>query len=307
MKNTIYLLFVLLFTSCASFQVSTLNYDPIYGPDGTEIKVDTIDNEWELARKFRTDFRFRYDFARYAMNQPYSWYFSNRMFNRNNFYNSYSRFDMFHNSSQFWMNWAFDYPFNNFGYNWRDPFGFNNYYSSWNNYGMYGYGNYHNWNNGPWGNNGYNAVWNRSRENVSYNRGRRGSNNVTTNSNRTIQNNIIVNRNKPRIITGTTGNTLNLDNVDEIVKVIRGNKNNIRIYNNPNNVPPVIIRNNNNNNKPVRNYNRPPTNSNNNNSRPIRTYTPPSRSSSPPVIRSNSSSTNRSSTSVSRSGRGTKN
>ena len=179
MRNILYLLFVLLFTSCGTtYHLSTLNYDPIYGPDGTEIKVDTIDNEFQLARKFRTDFRFRYDFATYASNQPYSWYFSNRMFNRYSFYNPYSRFDMFHNSSQFWFDWAFNYPYNNFGYNWRDPFGFNNYYSRWNNYGMYGYGygyGYNSWNNGPWNNNGYNVVWNRSRENVSYNVGRRGS------------------------------------------------------------------------------------------------------------------------------------
>ena len=41
MRNILYLLFVLLFTSCGTtYHLSTLNYDPIYGPDGTEIKVD---------------------------------------------------------------------------------------------------------------------------------------------------------------------------------------------------------------------------------------------------------------------------
>ena len=123
MRNILYLLFVILFTSCGTtYQLSTLNYDPIYGPDGTEIKIDTIDNEWELQRKLRKDFNFRWDFATYASNQPYSWYFSNRMFNRYSFYNPYSRFDMYMNSHNFWFDWAFNYPFNNFGYNWRDPY-----------------------------------------------------------------------------------------------------------------------------------------------------------------------------------------
>ena len=192
MRHLIYILWVLLLTSCGTtYHLSTLNYDPIYGPDGTEIKVDTIDSEWDLQRKLRTDFNFRWDFATYASNQPYSWYFSNRMFHRYSFYNPYSRFDMYMNSHNFWFDWAFNYPFNNFGYNWRDPYGINNYYSRWNSWGMYGYGwnnygygygyGYNNWYNGPWNNNGYNAVWNSSRENtmISYNRGRRGSNNVS--------------------------------------------------------------------------------------------------------------------------------
>jgi len=121
---------------------------------------------------------------------------------------------------------------------------------------------------------------NRNRTNTAYVVGRRGSNNVITNSNRTIQNNIIVNRNKPRVI----DKDVVIDKA--LIKLKRGN-NNIRVYENPNNVPnKIIIRNN--NSKPVRNYNRPPNNSNNNirnnNTRPSRTYTPPSRSSSPPVI-----------------------
>ena len=210
----------LMYSCSSSFYLSTMHHDPIYGPEEvvltlpSDTKIDTIDSEWALHRKLRKDFNFRWDFATYASNQPYSWYFSNRMFNRYSFYNPYSRFDMYMNSHNFWFDWAFNYPFNNFGYNWRDPYGINNYYSRWNSWGMYGYGwnnygyGYNNWYNGPWNNNGYNAVWNSSRENtmISYNRGRRGSNNVSDGTNSNIQNNIIVNRNKPRRITNNDDN-----------------------------------------------------------------------------------------------------
>jgi len=287
MRHLVYIIFVLLLTtSCASFQLTTLNHDPMY-PD--EMKVDVIDNEFQLARKFRTDDRFRWDFAQYAMRQDLRWnydfYFNNRMY-RSAFA---SPFDFYWNSHNYWWNWASNYQFN---------YGFNH----WNRFGFYGngygyYGNY--WNNGyyngwygnGWGNrqrmNDY--AWNnRDRGNVSYNIGRRGSNNVV--SNRTIENRIIVNRNNPRIVN-------NPDEVidKELIKLKRNNTN-IRIYTNPNNVPPVIIRNN--NSRPIRVYNRIENNSNNNinrnnnNSRPIRTYTPPPRSSSPPVIKTTPSRTN---------------
>ncbi len=85
MRHLIYILWVLLLTSCGTtYQISTLNYDPIYGPDGTEIKVDVVENEFELARKFRTDDKFRWDFAQFAMKQDLRWnydfYFNNRMY-----------------------------------------------------------------------------------------------------------------------------------------------------------------------------------------------------------------------------------
>ena len=85
MRHLIYILWVLLLTSCGTtYQISTLNYDPIYGPDGTEIKVDVVENEFELARKFRTDDKFRWDFAQFAMKQDLRWnydfYWNNRMY-----------------------------------------------------------------------------------------------------------------------------------------------------------------------------------------------------------------------------------
>ena len=56
MRHLIYILWVLLLTSCGTtYQLSTLNYDPIYGSDGTEIKIDTIDSERDVQRKLRKD------------------------------------------------------------------------------------------------------------------------------------------------------------------------------------------------------------------------------------------------------------
>ena len=74
-----------------------------------------------------------------------------------------------------WNDWVWGYPF--FQSHMWSPFRYDrwgyNYYG-WNNYGWNGYNN---WHNGPWHNSGYNAVWNRSRENnVAYHTGRRGSN-----------------------------------------------------------------------------------------------------------------------------------
>ena len=41
--------------SCASLQISTLHYDPIYGPDNNEIKVDVLTTDWDVFRKFEID------------------------------------------------------------------------------------------------------------------------------------------------------------------------------------------------------------------------------------------------------------
>ena len=140
MRHLIYILWVLLLTSCGTtYQISTLNYDPIYGPDDTEIEVDVIDNEFELARKFRTDDKFRWDFAQYAMNQDLRWsydfYWNNRMY-RSPFA---SPFDFYWNSHQYWWNWSFNYPFN-YGFNHWDRFGFYGYGSSFGYYGFNRYG-----------------------------------------------------------------------------------------------------------------------------------------------------------------------
>jgi hypothetical protein len=91
-------------------------------------------------------------------------------------------------------------------------------------------------------------------------------------------NRTIINKNKPRI---AVDKDIVIDKT--IIKLRRGNSNNIRVYQNPNNIPNKIRRNN--NNKPVRNYYRPENNRNNfnrnNNNTPNRNYSSPTRSSNP--------------------------
>ena len=188
-----------LLTGCASFQVSTLNQDQIYSVEGSDVEVKVINNEFQLHRLLRKDFKFRWNFAQYAMNQPYGWYMSNYSFNR---WKPYNAFDIYWNSTQYWTNWAFNYPFS---------------YNHW------GY-SHHNWYNGPWQNQSYNLIWNQSRRNsIAYHNSKRSSNN--------IENNIVVrNTNRQREIIKS--------NVDKVADKLRSrlpNKN-IKVYNNPNNL-----------------------------------------------------------------------
>ena len=50
------------------------NNDPIYGiveSTGDTIKIDVLDSEWDINRKFRFDNKFRWNYSMYAMNQDY--------------------------------------------------------------------------------------------------------------------------------------------------------------------------------------------------------------------------------------------
>ena len=265
--------------SCSTYRLSTLNYDPVYGPEEvvltvpSDVKIDTINSYFQLRHKLRKDFSFRWDFAQYAMNQPLSWYYSNPRLE--SIWRPYNRFDVYFYSNWFWSDWAFGYPYNNWNsfYSWNRPWGWN----SWNR----PYDPWNNWYQGPWHNPGYNVVWNSSRRgerNIAYINGPRGSrgNSIIQRDNNNIENRIIVNRNKPRI-------NVDDNNIDLIVNNLRENINKpIRVYNNPNN---VIINNNNNNIrvKPSNNNSnnirgswRPNNNINNNNSsNSTRTYSPP--------------------------------
>lgn len=193
MKKLILLLFLL--SGCASFKVSTLNHDQIYSVEGSDVEVKVINNQFQLNRLLRKDFKFRWNFAQYAMNQPYGWYMSNYSFNR---WNRYNAFDIYWNSTQYWTNWAFNYPF---GYNY------------------WGY-SHSNWYNGPWNNPGYNVVWNSSRRNSMSELDRRGIASMIESSK----------RNNKRVIA-------NEDKIDLIASKIRGkiNAKPVKIYNNQNN------------------------------------------------------------------------
>jgi hypothetical protein len=254
----------LLLTGCSTtYHLSTLNHDPIYDTVlevPANVQIDTLSSS-QLRWKLRTDFRFRYDFAQYALSQPVSFDWNNRLLgNRFNRYSPYWSYSYSWNRDMMWNDWVWGYPF--FQSHMWSPFR----YDRWG-YNYYGWNGYNNWYNGPWHNSGYNVVWNSSRNNnnVAYHTGRRGSNNI-------------INRNTPRV-------NVKEDKIDLIVSKIRKrvNNNNIRVYNNPNN--PNL----NNNSKP-RVYVRPNNNSNNNSTPRIYTR--------PPV--NNNSSTTRSSINVSR-------
>ena len=237
--------------SCSSYRLATIS-DDMYPVDFTipvsnETKIDTINSLFDLKYKLRTDFNFRWDFAQYAMQQPYSWYFNNPRLE--GIWRPYNRFDVYFNSHWFWSDWAWGYNYyswNSF-YNWNRPWNRPWYYRPYN----WGYS----WYNGPWHNSGYNAIWNSSRENnVAYIRGRRGSNNIDINTNSNIQNTISRRYNNPR--PNVSNNNNNLDN---IVNILRDNYNvKPRVYNNPNNIP------NNNNVKPNWNNSKPIYNNNSN-------------------------------------------
>ena len=302
MRNLLILIFASLLTSCGStYKLSTLNHDPNYYIEGTDVQVDVIDNDFDLARKFRTDDSFRWDFARFAMRQDMRWhydfYWDNRMFRRSPFG---SPFNYYWNSQQYWWNWASNSHFG-MGFNHWDPFGFNNYGWGSRYYG-YGYG----WNNGYYGNvwgwrnrmNDY-AWSNRYRTNTVYVNGRRGS---TMSNQDGVGQSSMIESTKRRTNT-RTNRTVVVDKdivIDKtIIKLRRGN-NNIRVYENPNNVPNNIRTNPRNYNRPennsrtIRNYNRPENNNNtrsNNNTRPTRTYTPPPTNRNNTTVRSTRSGT----------------
>ena len=198
----IYSLLILLLTSCGvQWQYTTLNHaaqiDSIYR--SPNIQIDTINSVSDLRWKLRTDFNFRYDFAQYAMQQPYSWYWNNPRLE--GIWRPYNRFDVYFYSNWFWNDWAFNYPFHhtwgwNNWYNWNRPY----YYYGWNR----PYRPWNNWYQGPFTNSGYNVVYNASR---------RGA--LTTNLNRNsnaMSNRLTVNRNKPRINVNKPINIPNINN-----------------------------------------------------------------------------------------------
>ena len=175
-------LMALILSGCSSYQLALLNNDdPMYPveyviPIAEDTKIDTLSYS-QLRWKLRTDFNFRWDYAQFAMNQPYNWYSSFSY----NVWRPFNSFDVYFNRYDFWYDWAFNYP-----YYWG--------YSSWHNpwrhhwYRPYNWG--YSWYSGPWHNQGYNIIWNSSRENsnIAYISGRRGSRNFNIGNNSNIEN-----------------------------------------------------------------------------------------------------------------------
>ena len=316
------LIFLILFlTGCSStYQLSSYySNDPIYGvtQSGDSIRVDVIENEFQFQRKLQWDDKFRWNFSTFAQNQPLSWYYRN--FNQLGGWRSpYTPFDIYWNRHLFWSNWSFNYNFT-YGYGWnRGIFGLNN-WGSWN-YPYWGRGNYgYGWNDWRWNNRIDNRYWEeRSRRNIAYVNGRRGStNNVVVTPN---NNSVVV----PRLRNNTNTNVrINQgrriptpDDVDVVIeRPQRGvigrfvdkmeNKGiRVRTYQNPNNVP----------NTRIRNYNRVENNNRSNNNIIIRrnsnsvrqtpTRTAPTRTYSPPPSRSNNTGRSGGGVSISRGSRG---
>ena len=245
----------LLLSSCSSYRLVTAN-DDMYPVDyvipvNNETKIDTLSYS-QLRWKLRTDFNFRWDYAQFAMNQPYNWYSSNFSYN---IWRPINSFDVCFNRYNFWYDWAFNYPYN-WGYSsWHNPW-----YNSWNNRWWRPYNWGYSWYQGPWHNPGYNVVWNSSRRNnIAYINGPRGSrNNSIISRDNNIENTIVRRYNNPRV-------NVDNSNLNNIVNELRDNYGvKPRVYNNPNNVPnnnskPII-----NNTKPSWNNSRPTYNNNNN-------------------------------------------
>ena len=271
---------LLLMNSCASFKLSTMHYDPLYGPEEvvlevpSDVKIDTLSFS-QLRWKLRTDNTFRWNYAQYAMNQPLSWYNSNF---RYSYWRPFNSFDVYWNRHNFWYDWAFNYPFQ-WGWSWNRW----GYWNSWNRWNRPFY-HWDSWYHGPWHNPSYNVIWNSSRQNtnIAYVRGGRGSRFID-NGNSNIENTISRRYNNPR-------NNVNNNNnvIDNIVNDLRSNGNRVRVYDNPNNVPnnnvirynngrPVVPNNNSSNSRINHNWN----NSNNNSNRII--------NSRPPVYNNSSS------------------
>ena len=273
MKNLKLLFLGLLFTGCASFHLSTLNHDPIYDTVlvvPADVQVDTLTVS-QLRWKLRTDFKFRYDFAQYALSQPRSFDWNNRVLgNRYNVYNPYYGFGYsnYWSRDMMWNDWVWGYPYGN-GIGWSYSWGNNSWSSNhWNS--PYGWNNYYGWGNGyGWNNNGWNNGYRRG-SNVSYNIGRRGS---TMSIQDRIGQGAMIESSKRE------NRVIKEDKIVLLANKIRKrvNNNNIRIYNNPNNPninnnskPRVYVRpnNNSNNNTPPRIYTRPPVNNSSSNTRP---------------------------------------
>ena len=255
----------LLLSACSTYRLAVpvdkcCEADAVYLEVPSDVKIDTLSFS-QLRWKLRTDNTFRWNYAQYAMNQPYNWYSSFSY----NVWRPFNSFDIYFNRYDFWYDWAFNYP-----YYW----GYSSWHNPWRHHWYRPYNWNYSWYNGPWYNPGYNVIWNSSRENnnIAYISGRRGSRNVDIASNSNIQNTISRRYNNPR-------NNVDNNNLNNIVDELRENYGvKPKVYNNPNNVPNNNVRINNNNNvKPNWNNSRPIINNNSitRPSTPVRTYSPP--------------------------------
>tara|TARA_Y100000356_G_scaffold54629_1_gene44039 strand:- start:2131 stop:2952 length:822 start_codon:yes stop_codon:yes gene_type:complete len=236
----------------------------------SSVKIDTINNIFQLKRKLRTDFSFRWDFAQYAMTRPYSWYFNNPRLD--GIWRPYNRFDVWFHSHQFWYDWAFNYPWygydhpwwvrNHRYYNWYYPhpqgwYGWNHYSYSWYNEPLIASNNNYSFVNGRRGSRYNDFLIGNS--NIEQDTNRRRGNRVYPNKPNNVINDVIRWSNDNNIRINVNSNPNRVDSNNNVVIPNRPNNNN----NNWNSKPRVPNNNFNNGRPPVNNFNsNPPVNIN---------------------------------------------
>ena len=110
MKYYILILLSLVLSSCgSSYYLSTsTNYDPIYGvtEQGDTLKIDVLDSEFDIRRKLRTDWNFRWNYSFYSTKSTIhlshnDFYYRNRLWRT-----GFSSWDFYWNRHDIWWNWA---------------------------------------------------------------------------------------------------------------------------------------------------------------------------------------------------------
>ena len=106
---------IVLAATVASCGIQRTPPPPLSGPwldVPSTAKIDTL-SYTRLNWKMRNSFTFRWNYAKFASNQPFSFY-SSASFAR--FWNPFNSFEMYWNRHNFWYDWAFGYPYFNHYY-----------------------------------------------------------------------------------------------------------------------------------------------------------------------------------------------
>ncbi len=106
---------IALVATVASCGIQRTPPPPLSGPwldVPSTVKIDTL-SYTRLNWKMRNSFTFRWNYAKFASNQPFSIY-SSASFAR--FWNPFNSFEMYWNRYNFWYDWAFGYPYFNHYY-----------------------------------------------------------------------------------------------------------------------------------------------------------------------------------------------
>ena len=111
-KTVLFVTAILVVVSCG---IQKTPPPPLSGPwldVPSTVKIDTL-SYTRLNWKMRNSFTFRWNYAKFASNQPFSFY-SSASFAR--FWNPFNSFEMYWNRHNFWYDWAFGYPYFNHYY-----------------------------------------------------------------------------------------------------------------------------------------------------------------------------------------------